>query len=229
MQKMARIVGELQRFQSPYSLVEVPEMQAYLSQELEGLKRGQDAQSLCASTLPPRARRPSSSSRAESRLVAPRRRPAVPHDRAPAGRSRLVFRRKHHQLAGQPSTSRHLQLAQLSRLGHRRRRPAPLGPSPPRSPRQRTLPFLSFLMLTSRRSHPHHHAVDLLSLFILLERRPSSLLRPRDAVAAVQGCCRPSLCEFPLFFLCCAASEPLQRGTDRVSADMPLTLTRREG
>lgn len=47
---MARIVGELQRFQSPYSLVEVPEMQAYLSQELEGLKRGQDAQSLCAST-----------------------------------------------------------------------------------------------------------------------------------------------------------------------------------
>lgn len=51
---MARIVGELQRFQSPYALVEVPELQAYLSQELEGLKRGQDAQSLCASRAPPR-------------------------------------------------------------------------------------------------------------------------------------------------------------------------------
>lgn len=71
MQKMARIVGELQRFQSPYSLVEVPEMQAYLSQELEGLKRGQDAQSLCASALPPGARRSSSSSLADSRVVPP--------------------------------------------------------------------------------------------------------------------------------------------------------------
>ncbi|GAA5903365.1 hypothetical protein JCM8208_001899 [Rhodotorula glutinis] len=49
--KMARIVGELQRFQSPYSLVEVPELQAYLSQELEGLKRGQDAQSLYCQSL----------------------------------------------------------------------------------------------------------------------------------------------------------------------------------
>ncbi|GAA6048653.1 hypothetical protein JCM3770_002002 [Rhodotorula araucariae] len=49
--KMARIVGELQRFQSPYTLVEVPEMQAYLSQELEGLKRGQDAQTLYRQSL----------------------------------------------------------------------------------------------------------------------------------------------------------------------------------
>ena len=48
---MARIVGELQRFQAPYALVEVPELQAYLSQELEGLKRGQDAQTLCALPL----------------------------------------------------------------------------------------------------------------------------------------------------------------------------------
>ncbi|KAK4330553.1 V-type proton ATPase subunit c' [Rhodotorula toruloides] len=49
--KMARIVGELQRFQSPYPLVEVPEIQAYLSQQLEGLKRGQDAQSLYRQSL----------------------------------------------------------------------------------------------------------------------------------------------------------------------------------
>ncbi|KPV73424.1 uncharacterized protein RHOBADRAFT_29150 [Rhodotorula graminis WP1] len=64
--KMARIVGELQRFQSPYSLVEVPEMQAYLSQELEGLKRGQDAQSLYRQSLmiEPRQGGPASSSAA---------------------------------------------------------------------------------------------------------------------------------------------------------------------
>ncbi|BGP35350.1 Ras guanine nucleotide exchange factor bud5 [Rhodotorula toruloides] len=49
--KMARIVGELQRFQSPYPLVEVPEIQAYLSQQLEGLQRGQDAQSLYRQSL----------------------------------------------------------------------------------------------------------------------------------------------------------------------------------
>lgn len=48
---MARVVGELQRFQSPYALVEVPEMQAYLAQELDTLKIGQDAQSLCQFTL----------------------------------------------------------------------------------------------------------------------------------------------------------------------------------
>ncbi|BGP51674.1 Ras guanine nucleotide exchange factor bud5 [Rhodotorula kratochvilovae] len=49
--KMARIVGELQRFQAPYALVGVPELQAYLSQELEGLKRGQDAQTLYRQSL----------------------------------------------------------------------------------------------------------------------------------------------------------------------------------
>lgn len=49
-QKMARVVGELQRFQSPYALVEVPELQAYLAQELDTLKIGQDAQSLCQFT-----------------------------------------------------------------------------------------------------------------------------------------------------------------------------------
>ncbi|BGP27635.1 ras-like guanine nucleotide exchange factor [Rhodotorula toruloides] len=62
--KMARIVGELQRFQSPYPFVEVPEIQAYLSQQLEGLKRGQDAQSLYRQSLliePRQALRPGSS------------------------------------------------------------------------------------------------------------------------------------------------------------------------
>ncbi|GAA5821089.1 hypothetical protein JCM11251_001956 [Rhodosporidiobolus azoricus] len=49
--KMARIVGELQRFQSPYQLVEVPEIQHYLAQQLEGLKHGQDAQSLYRQSL----------------------------------------------------------------------------------------------------------------------------------------------------------------------------------
>lgn len=61
---MARIVGELQRFQSPYPLVEVPEIQAYLSQQLDGLKRGQDAQSLYRQSLliePRQGRGPGSS------------------------------------------------------------------------------------------------------------------------------------------------------------------------
>ncbi|GAA5913507.1 hypothetical protein JCM6882_002382 [Rhodosporidiobolus microsporus] len=49
--KMARIVGELQRFQSPHQLVEVPEIQYYLAQQLEGLKNGQDAQSLYRQSL----------------------------------------------------------------------------------------------------------------------------------------------------------------------------------
>lgn len=54
---MARVVGELQRFQSPYALVEVPELQAYLAQELDTLKMGQDAQSLCQFTrFPPPSR-----------------------------------------------------------------------------------------------------------------------------------------------------------------------------
>lgn len=45
---MSRIIGDLQRFQVPYALVEVPELQSLLSNMLEGpLKHGQDAQSLC--------------------------------------------------------------------------------------------------------------------------------------------------------------------------------------
>lgn len=62
-QKMARVVGELQRFQSPYALVEVPELQAFLEYELDKLKEAQDAQSLCES------RRPESSPRADPNLV----------------------------------------------------------------------------------------------------------------------------------------------------------------
>ncbi|GAA5863604.1 hypothetical protein JCM3774_006545 [Rhodotorula dairenensis] len=50
-QKMARVVGELQRFQSPYALVEVPELQSYLAYELDSLKIGQDAQSLYRQSL----------------------------------------------------------------------------------------------------------------------------------------------------------------------------------
>ncbi|GAA6008229.1 hypothetical protein JCM10207_000046 [Rhodosporidiobolus poonsookiae] len=59
--KMARIVGELQRFQVPYQLVEVPEIQGYLAQQLDGLKNGQDAQSLYRQSLflEPRAGQPS--------------------------------------------------------------------------------------------------------------------------------------------------------------------------
>ncbi|KAG0659619.1 hypothetical protein C6P46_005110, partial [Rhodotorula mucilaginosa] len=62
--KMARVVGELQRFQSPYALVEVPELQAYLAQELDTLKIGQDAQSLYRQSLmiePRQGETPSSS------------------------------------------------------------------------------------------------------------------------------------------------------------------------
>lgn len=53
-QKMARIVGDLQRFQVPYNLVEVPEIQSLLSRALEGLAHGGDATSLCTSLSPPR-------------------------------------------------------------------------------------------------------------------------------------------------------------------------------
>ncbi|GAA5993217.1 hypothetical protein JCM10908_004513 [Rhodotorula pacifica] len=49
--KMARVVGELQRFQSPYALIEVPEMQSYLTYELDALKSGADAQSLYRQSL----------------------------------------------------------------------------------------------------------------------------------------------------------------------------------
>ncbi|GAA5901231.1 guanine nucleotide exchange factor [Sporobolomyces salmoneus] len=51
-QKMSRIIGDLQRFQVPYTLVEVPELQSLLSTMLEGpLKHGQDAQSLYRQSL----------------------------------------------------------------------------------------------------------------------------------------------------------------------------------
>ncbi|GAA5872340.1 hypothetical protein JCM1840_004132 [Sporobolomyces johnsonii] len=61
-QKMARIVSDLQRFQVPYALVEVPELQALLASVLEGpLKSGQDAQSLYRQSLliEPRSQAPS--------------------------------------------------------------------------------------------------------------------------------------------------------------------------
>lgn len=44
---MARIIGDLQRFQVAYNLLEVPEIQTYLSRCLEGLAHGGDATSLC--------------------------------------------------------------------------------------------------------------------------------------------------------------------------------------
>ncbi|ORY81232.1 ras guanine nucleotide exchange factor domain-containing protein [Leucosporidium creatinivorum] len=50
-QKMARIVGDLQRFQVAYNLLEVPEMQAYLGRALEGLAHGGDASSLYRQSL----------------------------------------------------------------------------------------------------------------------------------------------------------------------------------
>lgn len=46
-QKMARIIGDLQRFQVAYNLLEVPELQTYLTRCLEGLAHGGDATSLC--------------------------------------------------------------------------------------------------------------------------------------------------------------------------------------
>ncbi|GAA6037621.1 hypothetical protein JCM8097_006147 [Rhodosporidiobolus ruineniae] len=57
--KMARIVGELQRFQVPYHLVEVVEIQGYLAHALEGLAKGQDAQSLYRQSLLIEPRQPS--------------------------------------------------------------------------------------------------------------------------------------------------------------------------
>ena len=48
---MARIVGDLQRFQVAYNLLEVPEIQSYLARALEGLAHGGDASSLCGSRL----------------------------------------------------------------------------------------------------------------------------------------------------------------------------------
>ncbi|GAA5985467.1 hypothetical protein JCM5350_004008 [Sporobolomyces pararoseus] len=64
-QKMSRIIGDLQRFQVPYTLVEVPELQTLLSNMLEGpLKHGQDAQSLYRQSLmiEPRSNAPSTKS-----------------------------------------------------------------------------------------------------------------------------------------------------------------------
>lgn len=52
LQKMARVVGELQRFQAPFALTEVPELQSYLVYELDSLKIGHDAQSLCKPLMP---------------------------------------------------------------------------------------------------------------------------------------------------------------------------------
>ncbi|BGP20078.1 hypothetical protein JCM10213_002672 [Rhodosporidiobolus nylandii] len=60
--KMARIISELQRFQVPYQLVEVPEIQGYLAHQLEGLKNGQDAQSLYRQSLLIEPRQPSAPS-----------------------------------------------------------------------------------------------------------------------------------------------------------------------
>ncbi|GAA6025516.1 hypothetical protein JCM11491_004143 [Sporobolomyces phaffii] len=64
-QKMSRIIGDLQRFQVPYTLVEVPEIQSLLATLLEGpLRHGQDAQSLYRQSLmiEPRSKAPSTKS-----------------------------------------------------------------------------------------------------------------------------------------------------------------------
>lgn len=39
---MSRIVGDLQRFQVPYNLAPVPEIQSYLSKALDGIQNGGD-------------------------------------------------------------------------------------------------------------------------------------------------------------------------------------------
>lgn len=48
---MARIVSELQRFQIPYNLIEVHELQSYLSTSLNGLAHGGDGSSLYRQSL----------------------------------------------------------------------------------------------------------------------------------------------------------------------------------
>lgn len=50
-QKMSRIVTDLQRFQEPYNLIEVGEIQAYLSNALDGLQHGGDVSSLYRQSL----------------------------------------------------------------------------------------------------------------------------------------------------------------------------------
>lgn len=75
---MSRIIGDLQRFQVPYTLVEVPELQTLLSNMLEGpLKHGQDAQSLCEFLQYPSASR---SRIVELIIDASSRRPTISHD-----------------------------------------------------------------------------------------------------------------------------------------------------
>lgn len=48
---MAKIVSELQRFQVPYNLLEIPEMQEYLRLALDGLAHGGDIGSLYRQSL----------------------------------------------------------------------------------------------------------------------------------------------------------------------------------
>ncbi|KAK4047487.1 Ras guanine nucleotide exchange factor bud5 [Microbotryomycetes sp. JL201] len=50
-QKMARIVGDLKRFQQPYNLAEVAELQQFLRHALDELTHGGDAQSLYRQSL----------------------------------------------------------------------------------------------------------------------------------------------------------------------------------
>jgi son of sevenless-like protein len=48
---MSKIVSELQRFQVPYNLLEVPELQSYLRSSLDGLEHGADVGSLYRQSL----------------------------------------------------------------------------------------------------------------------------------------------------------------------------------
>ncbi|KAL8293045.1 hypothetical protein RQP46_000739 [Phenoliferia psychrophenolica] len=50
-QKMSRIVGDLQRFQVPYNLAPVPEIQSYLSMALDGIQNGGDVSTLYRQSL----------------------------------------------------------------------------------------------------------------------------------------------------------------------------------
>jgi son of sevenless len=46
MKKMAKIIGELQRFQVAYNFTEIPEIQSYLEQSLDSLATGGDVTEL---------------------------------------------------------------------------------------------------------------------------------------------------------------------------------------
>lgn len=48
---MSKIVSDLQRFQTPYNLVPVPELQAFLDAALDGLQHGGDVTSLYRQSL----------------------------------------------------------------------------------------------------------------------------------------------------------------------------------